>query len=89
MAHIYDDRHPSTQEKLRWFEHAHLPEHLATVSEACSDLAEEMAQVLPDHPQLTLGLQHLVEAKDCFVRAAIVKHEQAQARTALADADDG
>lgn len=89
MAHLYEDRHPGTQGVVRWFEHAHLPEHLAAVSEACSDLADEMVQTLPDGPDLTTGLRHLLEAKDSFVRAAIVKHEQAQARTALADADDG
>jgi hypothetical protein len=26
---------------------------------------------LPDSPELVAGLRHLLEAKDCFVRAAI------------------
>jgi len=32
-----------------------------------------MIRVLPDGPELTSGLRKLLEAKDCFVRAALDK----------------
>ena len=35
------------------------------------DLAEAMVNALPDGPELTAGLRKLLEAKDCFVRAAL------------------
>lgn len=65
------DRHPGTIHLLRYFEYAHLPAHLQTVSKPCADLANELVGVLPDGPELTAGLRKLLEAKDCFVRAAL------------------
>lgn len=64
-------RHPATAALLRHFTHEHLPPLLQTVSKPCGDLAREMADVLPDGPELTAGLRKLLEAKDCFVRAAL------------------
>lgn len=64
-------RHPSTQQIVRFFDYAHLPPHLAPVSAACKDLALTMVIQLPDGPELTAGLRKLLEAKDCFVRAAL------------------
>jgi hypothetical protein len=40
------------------------------VADYCRDLALIMSSI-PSHPQLTLGLQHLIEAQDCFIRAVI------------------
>lgn len=65
------DRHQATRDIARWFDHAHLPEHLQAVSKECHDLAEKMIHALPDSPQLHHGLQRLLEAKDAFVRAAM------------------
>ncbi|MET8766309.1 hypothetical protein [Streptomyces sp. NPDC004658] len=65
------ERHPGTTHLLRYFEYAHLPEHLRTVSKPCSDIAQQMADSLPNGPELTAGLRKLLEAKDCFVRAAL------------------
>ena len=65
------DRHPSTQAIMRYFEFDHLPERLQPTSRACSDLAHEMVDALPDGPELTTGLRKLLEAKDCFVRSAL------------------
>lgn len=65
------ERHPGTTHLLRHFEYAHLPEHLQAASRPCGDLANEMADALPDGPELTAGLRKLLEAKDCFVRAAL------------------
>lgn len=66
-------RHPGTQQIARFFEFAHLPEHLQAVSKPCHDLAEAMIGRLPDGPELIAGLRKLLEAKDCFVRAALDK----------------
>ena len=66
-----DDRHPATTQIARFFDYDHLPEHLQTVSRPCHDLAETMISTLPDGPELTTGLRKLLEAKDCFVRAAL------------------
>jgi hypothetical protein len=65
------ERHPGTTHLLRYFEYAHLPEHLQTVSKPCGDLAQQLVDALPDGPELTAGLRKLLEAKDCVVRAAL------------------
>jgi hypothetical protein len=57
---------------LRYFSFDHLPEgDLRHASMLCADLAHTMAEVLPMSPELSAGLRHLLEAKDCFVRAAL------------------
>jgi hypothetical protein len=68
-------RHPSVREIGRWFTYRHLPAHLQPVSIACVRLAAEMIAGYPDSPELTAGLRKLLEAKDCFVRAAIAAQE--------------
>ena len=65
------ERHPGTTHVLRYFAHAHLPDHLQDVSRPVAELAHEMVRVLPDGPELTVGLRKLLEAKDCLVRAAL------------------
>ena len=65
------ERHPSTTHLLRYFAFDHLPEHLKPVSRECAVLASRMVTDLPDGPELTAGLRKLLEAKDCFVRAAL------------------
>ena len=64
-------RHPATAQILQHFAWAHLPTHLQAVSMPCCHLAVGMVEVLPDGPELTAGLRKLLEAKDCFVRAAL------------------
>jgi len=64
-------RNGSTQEKFRHFEYGHLPAGgMRKASALCTSLAMQMIEEIKDCPQLTLGLQKLIEAKDCFVRAA-------------------
>lgn len=66
--------HPNTQALLDFFAYEHLPPHLAKVSAWCHDLAHKVAcgdSTLDEGPELTAGLRKLLEAKDCFVRAAI------------------
>ena len=60
-----------SQNLLRFFEFEHLPAHLQTVSRPLGELAQQMDQLLPDGPEKTTGLRKLLEAKDCFVRAAL------------------
>jgi hypothetical protein len=40
------------------------------------DLRDELLEKLGDGPQLSLGLQHLVDGKDCLVRQAIADSER-------------
>lgn len=56
---------------MRWFEHAHLPADLQEVSRPIAELAATLDTTLPEGPEKTAGLRKLLEAKDCFVRAAI------------------
>jgi hypothetical protein len=65
------DHHPAVASLLRYFEFGHLPPHLQEVSAGCHALAHDMAARLPSGPELTVGLRKLLEAKDCFVRAAL------------------
>jgi hypothetical protein len=66
-------RHSTTEHLLQFFEFEHLPPHLRTTSRECHMLAHAMVNRLPDGPELSAGLRKLLEAKDCFVRAALDK----------------
>lgn len=66
-----ESRHPSTQQIMKFFTYAHLPEPLQRVSKPAGELALAMVAELLDGPELTAGLRKLLEAKDCFVRAAL------------------
>lgn len=65
------DRLSPSQELLRYFAYDHLPAPLKEISANCADVAEHMEDNLPDGPEKTMGLRKLLEAKDCFVRAAL------------------
>ena len=54
---------------LKFFEFKHLPEHLQMFSIKFHDLAHDMDENIPDSIQKREGMQRLLEAKDCFVRA--------------------
>lgn len=72
MALDLTGRHPATQQIMRWFTWDHLRSvRLRNVSQQVAALADEMVCALPDGPELTSGLRKLLEAKDCFVRAAV------------------
>lgn len=69
----WGDRHPSTLHFEPLFAFAHLPAGLIRETSAvCAGLAEVMVAMLPDGPELSAGLRKLLEAKDCFVRAAVL-----------------
>lgn len=63
--------HPASRALLDYFATGHLPGHLAAVSDPCGELATRMAASLPPSAEVTTGLRKLLEAKDCFVRAAV------------------
>lgn len=69
------DRHPGTRHFGPLFTYEHLPAHLQEISRPCHDLAEDMVDALPDGPELSAGLRKLLEAKDCFVRAAVATQD--------------
>lgn len=71
-ATVYTGRHPSVSHFEPLFGWTHLPEHLQAVSKPFSVLAQELVSQLPDGPELSAGLRKLLEAKDCFVRAALL-----------------
>jgi hypothetical protein len=55
----------------RYFEYSHLPSHLQEVVKPIVELQELMEKALPDGPEKSAGMRKLLEAKDCFVRAAL------------------
>ena len=66
--------HQSQLSLLEYFEYGHLPEGpMRDTSAECCVLANKMAASLElssAGAELTTGLRKLLEAKDCFVRAA-------------------
>lgn len=58
---------------LKYFSYQHLPPALQAVSKPLAELANEMEAQLPDGPEKSAGMRKLLEAKDCFVRAALEK----------------
>ena len=61
----------SSGRMMKFFEYAHLPEHLQRVSKPISELAHKFVDELPEGPEKTAGLRKLLEAKDCFVRTLL------------------
>ncbi len=62
---------------MRFFSYQHLQKQpLRDISKACCDLAMEMERMLPDNAERSAGLRKLLEAKDCFVRAAIPENPE-------------
>lgn len=60
---------------LQFFTYSHLPENLQKISKPICDIALDMAEELPTSLEVDEGLRKLLEAKDCFVRAAIPKKD--------------
>lgn len=62
---------PSTT--IKYFSYEHLPPKLQEISKPIAELAKQMEETLPDGPEKSAGMRKLLEAKDCFVRAALEK----------------
>jgi hypothetical protein len=60
---------------LQHFRFSHLPAHLQCVSQPFHAIAASMDAALPDCAEKSAGLRKLLEAKDCFVRAAVERTE--------------
>lgn len=80
-----DALHPAVRELLEHFECGHLPAHLYQVSVLYYNLAHTVAYQ-GEGAEVTVGLRKLLEAKDCAVRAARVKHERLAREKAAAEA---
>lgn len=59
---------------MQFFAFAHLPPHLAAVSEPFCTLAIKTIQSLPRNPERTVALRKLLEAKDAAVRALLFQN---------------
>ncbi len=58
---------------LQFFQFDHLPPHLKEVSRPFCELAVNVVDTLPRNAERTVALRKLLEAKDCAVRALIMK----------------
>lgn len=67
------ERHSAVDWVLQFFTFEHLPPNLRDVSAPFAVLAKGMTDLLDDSPEVTAGLRKLLEAKDCFVRAAVAQ----------------
>jgi hypothetical protein len=56
---------------MRYFACSHLPPKLRAVSQPFADLAIALCASTPPGAEQSAGLRKLLEAKDCFVRAAL------------------
>ena len=56
---------------LKYFEYAHLPDHLQPISKIFHAVAETLETILPDNAEKSTAFRKLLEAKDCAVRAAL------------------
>jgi hypothetical protein len=68
---VPEDRHPGTRHFEKLFAFEDLPQGLLQDTSArFAQLAQQLVDSLPDGPELTACLRKLIEAKDCFMRAA-------------------
>lgn len=58
---------------LQFFEYAHLPPNLQSISQPFCDMAKNIVRDLPRNPERTVALRKLLEAKDAGVRAVLYK----------------
>lgn len=66
-------RHSSVQHVVDLLRtNPNLPEKLHSVAYDAELFAGKMLDQLGDGPELTAGLRKLLEAKDCFVRQALI-----------------
>jgi len=67
---------PENSEIMKFFEYEHLPLKLQAISKMICQAAEELNETLPNGEEKYAGLRKLLEAKDCFVRAAYLKEDK-------------
>jgi hypothetical protein len=64
---------PPAEPLLQFFTFEHLREELRETSRAFSVLAHQIVDTLPRNQERTVSLRKLLEAKDCAVRARLMK----------------
>jgi hypothetical protein len=70
-------RHIATEHLMEMLKpNPNLPENLRLIAVECESLARLAIHRCGDGPELTAGLRKLLEAKDCFVRQALVDSRQ-------------
>jgi soluble cytochrome b562 len=55
----------------KYFSYEHLLEKLQNISKPIAELQKQLDAALPDGAEKSAGMRKLLEAKDCFVRAAL------------------
>ena len=70
MLFAASGRHPGVGQILRHLSWVDEPEDLQPIVGRLAETAIWMLSIIPDGPETTAGLRKLVEAKDCFLRAA-------------------
>lgn len=60
---------------LQFFAFGHLRDDLQPISLQFAELAHWIVRTLPPDPERTVALRKLLEAKDCAVRACIMRIE--------------
>lgn len=58
------------QPLLRFFQFEHLPPRLQVISRPFAELARWINSSCPDNEQTRVGMQRLLEARDCIMRGA-------------------
>jgi ferritin-like protein len=61
------------EDLLQFFSYRHLPQHLQETSAMFHDVAQWIVATLPPNTERTVALRKLLEAKDCAVRAHLMK----------------
>lgn len=69
--------HPSVQHLLSLFTWDHLPPALQSIVMPIATLAEAYAETLESGPELSVGLRHLLDAKDALVRQKVIDLREA------------
>jgi hypothetical protein len=70
---IQDQTPVRPEQIMQFFKFEHLPERLQAVSKPFCELANHIVETLPSHPERTVALRKLLEAKDAAVRGAIIE----------------
>lgn len=66
-------RHQSVQHLVDLLDpNPNLPDRLRHQADLVANLRDHLLADLNDGPELSAGLRHLLEAKDCFVRQALI-----------------
>lgn len=73
MSQLNREAHPATKHLLDLLVvNPNLPDRLRAISKVTEEAGFFLADQLNDGPELSTGLRKLLEAKDCFVRQALI-----------------